>query len=100
MPTIHVQLFAGRTIPQKRALAQALTQATVQTLGGSAEAIDVIFTDIHRHDWATAGRLWSDAAAAAAPALKPRASKPNPLPSKSKAHPSKPRPQPSKPVKA
>jgi 4-oxalocrotonate tautomerase len=68
MPTIHVEMFAGRTLEQKRALAQALTQATVQTLGGSADAVDIIFTDVMRHDWATGGRLWSDAAAPAPPA--------------------------------
>ena len=66
MPTIHVELFAGRTVDQKRALAQALTEATVRTLGGSAASVDVIFTDVQRHDWATGGQLWSDAPAAPA----------------------------------
>lgn len=60
MPTIHVELFAGRTLEQKRALAQALTDATVKTLGGSPDGVDVIFTDVQRHDWATGGQLWSD----------------------------------------
>lgn len=63
MPTLHVELFAGRTVEQKRALAAALTEACVKTLGGSAEAVDVIFRDVERHDWASGGRLWSDAAA-------------------------------------
>lgn len=63
MPTIHVELFAGRTVEQKRALAAALTEATVKTLGGSPEAVDIIFRDVERHDWATAGQLWSDKAA-------------------------------------
>lgn len=67
MPTIHVQLFAGRTVEQKRALARALTDATVATLGGRPDAIDVIFTDVERHDWATGGRLWSDPAEPPAP---------------------------------
>jgi len=62
MPTIHVEMFAGRTVEQKRALAAALTEATVKTLGGSADAVDVIFTDVQRHDWASGGRLWSDKA--------------------------------------
>ena len=35
MPTIRVELFEGRTVDQKRALAKALTEATVATLGGS-----------------------------------------------------------------
>lgn len=68
MPTLHVELFAGRTVEQKRALAAALTEACVKTLGGSAEAVDVIFRDVERHDWASGGRLWSDAAPPKPPA--------------------------------
>jgi 4-oxalocrotonate tautomerase len=64
MPTIHVELFAGRTLEQKRALALALTEATVKTLGGSADAVDVIFVDVQRQDWATGGVLWSEQAPA------------------------------------
>lgn len=60
MPTLHVELFAGRTVEQKRALAAALTEACVKTLGGSPDGVDVIFRDVERHDWATGGRLWSD----------------------------------------
>lgn len=60
MPAIHVELFEGRTVEQKRALAQALTDAVVKTLGGSPEAVDIVFRDVARHDWATGGRLWSD----------------------------------------
>jgi len=64
MPTIHVELFAGRTVEQKRALAQALTEATVRTLGGSPDSVDIIFRDVERHDWGTGGTLWSDRAPA------------------------------------
>jgi 4-oxalocrotonate tautomerase len=71
MPTIRVELFAGRTVEQKRALAQALTEATVRTLGGSPGAVDIIFVDVQRHDWATGGTLWSEAAPPAAPAAGP-----------------------------
>ncbi len=69
MPTLRVELFAGRTVEQKRALALALTEACVKTLGGTAAAVDVVFYDIQKHDWASAGQLWSDKAAAAPPAL-------------------------------
>lgn len=62
MPTIRVELFEGRTIEQKRALAQALTEACVKTLGGSADGVDILFYDIARYDWATGGQLWSDKA--------------------------------------
>ncbi len=60
MPTIRVELFEGRTVDQKRALAKALTEATVATLGGSSEAVDILFYDISREDWSTGGILWVD----------------------------------------
>ncbi len=76
MPTIRVELFEGRTVEQKRAFAQALTEAAVKTIGSSADSVDVLFYDIARQDWATGGRLWCDdgddssskAGSAAAPA--------------------------------
>ena len=66
MPTIHVELFEGRTVEQKRQLAQALTEATVRTLGGSAAGVDILFDDIKRENWATGGKLWCDEPAAPA----------------------------------
>jgi 4-oxalocrotonate tautomerase len=60
MPTIRVELFAGRTPDQKRAFAQAVTQAAMQTLGATPDSVDVIFQDVERHNWATAGVLWAD----------------------------------------
>ena len=76
MPAIHVELFEGRTVEQKRALAQALTDAVVKTLGGSPEAVDIVFRDVARHDWATGGRLWSDRTPAATPPAQDPAVKP------------------------
>lgn len=60
MPLIRVELFEGRTIEQKRALAAALTEATVKTLGSPVGAVDVMFFDVPRHDWASGGVLASD----------------------------------------
>ena len=60
MPTIHVELFEGRTVEQKRAFAKALTEAAVQTIGSSADSVDVIFHDVRKENWATGGVLWSD----------------------------------------
>jgi 4-oxalocrotonate tautomerase len=60
MPTLRVELMTGRTVEQKRALAEALTDACVKVLGGSREAVDILFYDIQRHDWATGGTLWSE----------------------------------------
>lgn len=60
MPTIRVELFEGRTEEQKRVYAQALTKATVEAIGSSPDAVDVIFYDIKKTDWATGGVLWCD----------------------------------------
>jgi 4-oxalocrotonate tautomerase family enzyme len=60
MPTINVQLFEGRTLEQKRAFVKAVTEATVQTLGASAESVDIIIHECKRENWATAGKLWSE----------------------------------------
>lgn len=60
MPTIHVEMFEGRTPEQKRNLVKAITQAVVDTLGGKPEAVDIILTDIKRENWATGGELWSE----------------------------------------
>ncbi|CAO3353315.1 4-oxalocrotonate tautomerase [Azospirillum palustre] len=60
MPTINIQLFEGRTVEQKREYAKALTEATVKVLGCSPSAVDIIFQDVKKTDWASAGELWSD----------------------------------------
>jgi 4-oxalocrotonate tautomerase len=61
MPTINVQLFEGRTVEQKRAFVKAITEVTCQTLGSSAESVDIIIEDVKKENWATAGKLWCDA---------------------------------------
>lgn len=60
MPAIRVEMFEGRTPEQKRLLARELTDATVRALGVPADSVDIIMFDVPRHDWATAGVLWSE----------------------------------------
>jgi 4-oxalocrotonate tautomerase len=60
MPFIHVRLFEGRSIEQKRAFAEALTQDAVTHLKCKPEAVDIVFDDVKKSDWASAGRLASD----------------------------------------
>ena len=60
MPTLRVVLFEGRTPQQKAALAKELTEACVRVLGGSPDAVDVLFFDMKRENWSTAGVLWSE----------------------------------------
>jgi 4-oxalocrotonate tautomerase len=68
MPTIHVELFEGRTTEQKAALAKEITEACVRVLGGSPDGVDIMFVDVARHDWATGGVLWSQKAPPKPPA--------------------------------
>lgn len=60
MPIIRVELFEGRSIDQKREFAEVVTRETVRILKCGPEAVDVIFVDIARQDWAKAGKLTSD----------------------------------------
>ena len=62
MSLIQVQMFSGRTPEQKRNLVRALTDAFVQTVGSTPDAVDVILTDIDKSDWARGGELFSDKA--------------------------------------
>jgi 4-oxalocrotonate tautomerase len=60
MPTLRVELMEGRTVEQKRALVEALTQSCVEVLKCQPAAVDILLYDIKKHDWATGGELWSD----------------------------------------
>lgn len=60
MPTLRVELFEGRTPQQKAELAKELTAACVKVLGGSPDAVDILFFDVARQDWSTGGVMWSD----------------------------------------
>lgn len=60
MPLIQVQLFEGRSTEMKREYAIAITEAAVKIFGCSAESVDVIYQEVKKSDWATAGKLWSD----------------------------------------
>ena len=60
MPTYHVEMMEGRTIEQKKRLVAEITRVSVEILGGVADSVDVIITDIKRENWATGGKLWSE----------------------------------------
>ena len=62
MPTFHIELFEGRSVETKRELANALTRTTCDVLGVEPQSVEIIFIDVKRENWATAGRLWSDPA--------------------------------------
>ena len=53
-------MMEGLTVEQKKKLVAEITRVSVEVLGGSPESVDVIITDIQRHNWATGGELWSE----------------------------------------
>ncbi len=60
MPIIRVEMFAGRTEKQKRALVRELTDAFVNAAGGTPESVNVVITDVDKSDWGSGGELCSD----------------------------------------
>lgn len=60
MPTYHIEMLEGRTLEQKKKLVQEITRVTVEVLGGTAEMVDILITDVRRENWATGGVLWSE----------------------------------------
>ena len=60
MPTYHVEMLEGRTLEQKKKLVEEITRVSVEVLGGSADAVHVIVTEVKRENWATGGKLWSE----------------------------------------
>jgi 4-oxalocrotonate tautomerase len=60
MPIIHVEMFEGRTLEQKRALAKNLTDTTVNTLGVPVDSVTVVINEMKTSDYAKAGILRCD----------------------------------------
>jgi 4-oxalocrotonate tautomerase len=60
MPIIRVELLEGRSVEQRREFAEAVTRETVRILRCSPEAVNVVFSEVRRDEWAVAGKLASD----------------------------------------
>lgn len=60
MPIYHIEMLEGRTAAQKKKLVEEITRVSVDVLGGSAESVHVLITDVARENWATGGKLWSE----------------------------------------
>lgn len=60
MPTFRIDIFEGRSPEQKKELVEAITRETCRVLSCDPSAVDIIFNDVKKQDWATAGKLWSE----------------------------------------
>lgn len=70
MPVIKIEMFPGRTLDQKRAIAKAVTDSFVESAKATPQSVHIIFSEVAQDDWAVAGELCSDRAATAAQAEK------------------------------
>ena len=60
MPMIQVTMLEGRSVEQKRKLAQRLTDAMVEEAGAKREAVTVVIVEVSRESYATGGVLMAD----------------------------------------
>ena len=60
MPKIFFEMFEGRTIEQKRQLAEQLTEVVVRVLKVDPKDLDILFINVKREDLARGGRLFID----------------------------------------
>jgi 4-oxalocrotonate tautomerase len=60
MPLIQVTMLKGRSIDQKRKLAERITQVMVEEAKATKEAVTITFIEVTREDYASAGILLAD----------------------------------------
>ena len=57
MPIVQIEILEGRTVEQKKVVVEKVTQAIVDSLDVSADAVSIIIRDMPRTDFAKGGKL-------------------------------------------
>ena len=60
MPIINIKMLEGRSLEQKRELAEVLTREMVRILNIKPDVVEMVIEEYPRHNWASAGQLYSD----------------------------------------
>jgi 4-oxalocrotonate tautomerase len=60
MPLIQITMLEGRTIDQKRKIAQRITDTMVEEAGARREAVIVAFHEVSKESYASGGVLMAD----------------------------------------
>lgn len=60
MPIVQVSLLAGRSDQQKKKLLSSITEAVVNSVGGSPDSVRVIINEINPSHWSVAGIPFSE----------------------------------------
>ncbi len=59
MPLVVIEMLEGRTVEQKKQLAEGITYSFTK-IGVPPEAVHIIIKDNPKHNWATGGKLASE----------------------------------------
>jgi len=62
MPVVIVEMHEGRSIAQKKQLAEGITNEFVK-IGTDAQKVTIIFRDVSKSNWSTGGKLSSESPA-------------------------------------
>ena len=60
MPSIHVEMFKGRTIEQKREMVKEITEVVSRTVNCPKEAIRIVINEMEFENFALGGVLKCD----------------------------------------
>ncbi len=60
MPVVTIQLSKGRTLEQKRQLAEEITNTIVNTLGVDPSWVTILINELDRENIAKSGKLLSE----------------------------------------
>jgi 4-oxalocrotonate tautomerase len=60
MPLVQITMLTGRTVDQKRKLAQRITDVMVEEARAQREAVVVVFNEVSKESYASAGVLVAD----------------------------------------
>jgi len=60
MPDVHITWLEGRTIDQKRKVAQRITQVLMEEAGAKSESTHIVFVDVPTTNFASGGVTVAD----------------------------------------
>ena len=55
MPVVRVSFYKGRSVEQKRRIAEIITDALVNIAGSRRDAVNVMFEGYEKEDWVIGG---------------------------------------------
>jgi 4-oxalocrotonate tautomerase len=60
MPDVHITWLEGRTVDQKRKVAQRITEVLVEEAGAKSESTHIVFVDVPTTNFASGGVTVAD----------------------------------------